>query len=183
MRVIAICLMFVGLVVASRPAEAHQRTWPGQRLAATMPSAAKFTERQVVLTAAQLAWVEKALGEPVRADDRKPYFYVGVDASGRSLGVVVFLDATGENDKLELGVAIDRVGVVMAVVVFENSESGSVTTKAFLGQFVGKRAADKFKVGADVKEAKGAPIAAQAIASAVRRGLLLAMAALRLGAK
>lgn len=176
-------LVFLGALFAPHTADAHQRTWPGKRLAEVMPSASKFTERVVTLGSDQIAWVEKSLGEGIRTEDKTPSFYVGVDSKGRSLGVVVFVDATGDNGKIELGVAIDPAGAVMKVAMFEHSESGAVSSKEYLGQFTSKKAGDKFKLGDDVKAPSGAVKAGQAIATATRRTLLLAMAALRLGTK
>ena len=175
-------LLFLGTLFAHN-ADAHQRTWPGKRLAEMMPAANKFTERSVTLSSDQIAWVEKSLGESIRTEDKTPSFYVAVDGGGRSLGVVVFVDATGENGKIEIGVAIDVAGAVTSVALFEHSESGAVASKEFLGQFSGKKAADKFKVGDDVKAPSGGGKAAQAISTTTRRALLLAMAGLRLGTK
>ena len=79
--------------------------------------------------------------------------------------------------------AIDPAGAVMKVAMFEHSESGAVSSTEYLGQFTSKKAGDKFKLGDDVKAPSGAVKAGQAIATATRRTLLLAMAALRLGTK
>ncbi len=176
-------LIFLCALFAPHTANAHQRTWPGKRLAEVMPSASKFTERAVTLRADQVAWVEKSLGEGIRTEDKTPSFYVGVDDKGRSIGVVVFVDATGDNGKIEIGVAIDPSGAVMKVSMFEHSESGAVSSKEYLGEFTGKKAGDKFKLGEDVKAPSGGGKAGQAIATATRRALLLVMAGLRLEAK
>ncbi len=183
MRWLISILVFIAAAIAPHDANAHQRTWPGKRLAEMMPAANKFTERKLTLTAEQIAWIEKTLGESLRTEDKTPSFYVGVDGKGRSLGVVVFVDATGENGKIELGVAIDAAGTATKVALFEHSESGAVASKDFLGQLSGKKAADKFKIGDDVKAPNSGGKAAQAIATGTRRSLLLAMAGLRLGTK
>ncbi len=176
-------LLFLGALFAPHTANAHQRTWPGKRLAEVIPSASKFTERVVTLRADQIAWVQKSLGEAIRTEDKTPSFYVALDGKGRSLGAVVFVDATGDNGKIEVGVGIDPSGAVLNVALFEHSESGAVSSKGFLGQFTGKKAGDKFKLGDDVKAPSGGGKAAQAIATATRRTLLLAMAGMRLGTK
>jgi len=183
MRWLISILVFVAAAIAPHHASAHQRTWPGKRLAEMMPAANKFTERKLTLTAEQISWVEKTLGESILTDDKTPSFYVGVDGKGRSLVVVVYVAATAENGKIELGVAIDAVGASTKVVLFEHGESGAVASNDFLGQLTGKKAADKFKIGDDVKAPSGGGKAAQAIATATRRTLLLAMAGLRLGTK
>lgn len=164
-------------------AEAHQRSWPGKRLAEALPEAKKFTQKQVALTPSQIEWIEKNLGESIRTEDKSPTFYVGTGGNGRSIGIVFFLDATGANGKIEMGVAMSPQGNVLRVVLYEHSESSAVTSKDFLSQFKGKKAADKFQVGDDVTAPRGNEKVAQAIATATRRALLIAMAGLRLGAR
>ena len=183
MRWLITILVLVTAAIAPHNASAHQRTWPGKRLAEMMPAANKFTERKVTLTGDQVKWVEKTLGESIRTEDKTPSFFVAVDGKGRGLGVVVFVDTTGENGKIEVGVAIDLAGMATKVALFEHSESSTVASKDFLGKLAGKKAVDKFKIGDDVKAPSGGGKAGQAIASATRRALLLAMAGLRLGTK
>lgn len=175
--------LLVALALVAGPASAHQRSWPGKRLAETFPEAQKFTLKQVVLTPDQVSWIEKNLGEAVRTEDRSPTFYVATGKEGRSAGVVLFLDAAGTNGKIELGLSVDPEGKVLRVVLFENAESSAVTSESFLSQFKGKKAADKLEVGEDVDAPSGNERGAQILATAVRRGLLLTMAGLRLGTK
>ena len=171
------------LLCASRPSLAHDRSWPGKRLGDTLPEANTFAQKQASLTAPQISWLEKNLGESIRAEDRTPRFYVGTAKDGAVAGTVLFLDATGLNGKIEIGLAIAPSGQVVRVVLFEHSERASLTSPTFLGQFAGKKAAHKFKVGVDVTSPSGDEKGAQILATAVRRGLLLAMAGLKLGGK
>lgn len=164
------------------PANAHDRSWPGQKLAEVLPEAVSFTSRPASLTPAQVQWVESALGEPIRAEDRSPNFYVGTDKAAKPVGVVVFLDADGANGKIEMGESLDPAGKILHVVVFDNGESPAVSKPEFLGQFAGKTANDPFRVGSDVTAPATGAASAQVIATAARRGTLLAAAALRLGA-
>ncbi|MFZ5477619.1 MAG: hypothetical protein ACOZNI_12655 [Myxococcota bacterium] len=173
-------LLVVGLVLPSAGA-AHDRSWPAKKLAALLPEAANFAQKQVQFTPAQLGWLEKNLGKPVRTEDRAPFFYVGTDAGGRSLGVVVLLDADGVNGKIEMGEAIDPAGKLLRVVLFEHGEGAAVEKRLFLDQFSGKSANDRFRVGEDLTAPESAAKSAQVVADAARRGLLMAMAGLRLG--
>lgn len=182
---VAISTLFILMAAlgASQSADAHQRGWPGKRLAEAMPEAKQFSQKQMSLSSSQVGWVEKNLGGPIGTEDKTPAFYVGTDAGGRSIGVVFFLDTAGTNGKIEIGLAMKPDGSVVRVVLYEQSESASVASSGFLGQFAGKTAVDKLKVGADVTAPKGDEKIAQIIATATRRGLLLATAGLRLGVK
>ena len=173
-------LMLMLALAGSSLAEAHDRSWPGQKLAATLPEAANFTQRAVALSPVQQAQVEGVLGEPLRTEDRAPTFYIGTDASSQAVGVVVFLDATGTNGKIEIGESIDPAGHLLHLVLFENSELVAVGKPAFLDAFAGKTSADMFMVGHDIV-GPGNGKSAQIIATAARRGLLLAAVALHVG--
>lgn len=175
--------LFIAIMSTSSLALAHQRSWPGKRLSEALPEAKNFTQKQATLSASQVDSVQKTLGESIRTEDKTPSFYIGSGADGRSIGVVLFVDAAGENGKIEIGVAINTTGSVIRIVIFESSEGSGATSQKFLSQFTGKKAADKFKVGDDVIVEKGSEKSAQGIATAVRRALLIAKAVLNLGGK
>jgi hypothetical protein len=162
--------------VLSSGAEAHERSWPGKRLAETWPEANKFTQKQVSLGTAQVQWIEKTLEQSIRSEDRAPAFFPATAKDDKKIGVVLFLDATGSNGKIELGLAIAPEGKVVHLVLFENGEGSGINSAEFLSQFTGKKSADKFKVGDDVVASKSSEAAAQSVATAVRRGLLIAKA-------
>ncbi len=182
MKTLSLFLGIFGLLSASI-SQAHQQSWPGKRLAETSPQAKSFTKKQLTLSPAQTAWIEKNLGEAIRVEDKTPVFYSGNDESKKVVTYVLFLDAVGANGKVELGVAVSPGGAVLNTVLFEHSEGKGLEAGAFLSQFNGKTATDKFKVGADIKAPSGNEKAAQAIASSIRRGLLMAMAGLEIGQK
>lgn len=172
----------LSLLATLSTADAHDRSWPGRRLAEALPEAASYTARPVTLSAPQIAWAETALGSPLRTEDRAATFYVGVDAAGAPVGVVVFLDADGVNGKIEMADAIAPNGKLLHVVLYDNAEPPAVAKAEFLTQFIGKSAADHFMVGMDVTAPAGAEKSAQAIATAARRGALMATAGLGVGA-
>ncbi len=182
-RILTLLLSIGFLLCVSGFCFAHSRTWPGKQLGEALPEAATFAQKQASLTTEQISWVEKNLGEALRTEDRTPSFYLGTSKDGAIVGTAIFIDAIGVNGKIEMGLAIDSAGQVMRVVLFEHSESSRLAANAFLKQFAGKKAAQKFKVGVDVTSPSGDEKSAQIVATAVRRGLLLAMAGLRLGGK
>ena len=187
---IARCMSFGGaatvftatlIALAAIPAAAHDRSWPGKKLSVAMPEAKSFAQRNASLASAQVDWVETALGEPVRSEDKTPAFFVATDAAGKSAGVVLFLDARGANGKIELGLVLDPAGRILRVVLYEHSEPASVSDRKFLDQLAGKTAASKLKIGVDLEAPDESKQSGQAIASAAKRGALLAMAALGVG--
>jgi hypothetical protein len=161
-------------------ADAHQRSWPGKNLSETFPEGKNFVQKQVNLDAAKVQWIEKSLGSPIQTEDRAPIFYAATSASGVS-GWVIFLDYSGANGKAEIGLALDSKGQVINISLLENSENKDLTQRPFLNQFRGKTAFQKFKVGEEIKAPKGQENGAQSIATAVRRGLLISMAGLKIG--
>jgi hypothetical protein len=179
LRIFILSLMTLTLITTN--ANAHQKSWPGKKLSETFPDGKNFVQKQVTLNAAQIKWVENGLGEKIRAEDSTPVFYSTTSTAGAASSWVVFVDATGANGKIEMGVAFDSSGKVINLAMLDSSESKDVQASSFLKQFVGKVGTEKFKVGEDIRAPEGQSSAAQAIAMGVRRGLLLAMAALGVG--
>lgn len=153
--------------------EAHQKGWPGKRLGQTFPEAAKFTSRQVTLSSDQLGRIEQALGERVEAESRTPTFYPAYNKAGAKIGFVLFVDQAGENGSIEMAVAVDSDGKVRHVVVFSSREDRGLAKEAFLDQFHGKTVKDALKSGDDVTPVRGADKGSQAVASGVRKVLLI----------
>lgn len=183
MRIRHFTYMMGCMALLTLPALAHQRSWPGKRLAESLPGTNKFTLKQVSLAGEQIAWVEKNLGEAVGTADKIPSFYKAEGKGGSDLGVVQFLDVNGANGNIEMSLVIDPSGKVIRVLMFEYSDGKELASAKFLDQFAGKKGGDKFQVGGDVIAPQGREKVAQRIATAVRKGLLLAMAGLRLGVK
>lgn len=121
------------------------------------------------------------MSRPASREDRTPTFYVGLDGGGASVGVVVFLDADGVNGKIEMADAVAPNGRLWHVVLYEHAEPASVGKFEFLKQLVAKSGGDHFMVGMDVTAPAGAEKSAQAVATAARRGVLMAIAGLGLG--
>lgn len=154
-------------------ADAHQKGWPGKRLSQVFPEAAKFTSRQVTLSPDQLARIEQALGERVESESRTPTVYPAFDKAGNKIGFVMFADQAGENGSIEVGVAVDAEGKVRHVTVLESREDRRLAKQDFLDQFQGKTVKDVLKLGADLTPVAGAEKASQAVATGVRKVLLI----------
>jgi Na+-translocating ferredoxin:NAD+ oxidoreductase RnfG subunit len=167
-------IVFVVALLAWAPeSDSHQKGWPGKRLSQTFPDAAKFTSRQVTLSAAQIAAIEEKLGERLEAEGRTPTFYAALDKAGAKIGFVLFADQVGEIGAIEMGVAVDSEGKVRHVVIFSSREDRRIGKEEFLDQFHGKAVADPLKVGGDVTPVTGAEKASLSVANGVRKVLLI----------
>ncbi len=174
-----ITLILLVLFLASfvmEVASAHQRSWPGKRLAQVIPEATGFISRQVTLSSEQTAAVEKSLGEPLKLEDKSPIFYFAqkqTDGKTERIGTVLFVDAIGEKGAMEVGVGIDKKGQVVRVVIFEHREDARIGDEFFLKQFVGKTYGAPFLVGKDIQGIEGSEITIQALATGIRKALLI----------
>ena len=153
---------------------AHDRAWPGKRLASLWPEAAKFTSKQVNLSAARIAQLE-ADGITLGAEDKSPVFYfanaAGKGKSARTLGIILFIDAYGANGNMEISVGMTADGTVKKLNIWEHSEDKGVAAEEFLNQFIGKKRSDSFKAGTDYKPAETARKASDAVALSVKKAL------------
>lgn len=162
------------LLLSAQYAPAHERAWPGKRLASLWPEAARFTSKQVNLSAAQAARLEAA-GIRLGAEDKSPVFYfagaAGKGKNARPLGIILFIDAYGANGNMEISVGMTADGAVAKLGIWEHSEDKRVAGGEFLGQFIGKKSSDSFQPGAGYKPAEGAQQASGAVALAVKKAL------------
>ncbi len=187
-RFILLLALFTSiLVLISSLSWAHEAGWPGKRLAQVFPKAKDFKKRQVTLSAAQIARVEKATGSKIGVEDKSPTFYIayGIVESSvldeesksdevKSIGAVVFIDTVGARGNMEVNVAIDTKGKLHSVSFWKNKEGKKLESKEFLKQFnAKKKPTDLFQVGKDITTAPGAKKASQATATATKKGWLM----------
>ncbi|MBI5074384.1 MAG: hypothetical protein HZB62_04350 [Nitrospirae bacterium] len=177
-KFVAIVVLVLGFVVIGSAAFGHDLVWPGEKLKALFPQAESFEQKNLYVSDAQRANIEKALGIKLPEEDLKPSIYFAIvkntpDAPPRKAGALLFIDAHGDGGKIEVGLVVSGKGDLMKVLIFENKESSKITQQAFLKQFEGKKATDHFKVDSDITAPAGTDKSAQAIASGVRRGMLI----------
>ena len=139
-RAVALCLIaFLGmLTVLSVTVRAHEKTWPGEKLASIFPKAAKFVEKKATLSADQATGIEKEIGTKLRSEDRKPIFYVAMNDKKKPMGLVLFVDVKGPHGVVDGGVGLDMNGKVVKVAVYKHKEAAGVADDKFLKQFIGK---------------------------------------------
>lgn len=157
----------------------HEVSWPGKRLSKLLPEASNFKQKQTTLTSAQITELENIHKVKIGPEDRSPIFYFSYGAVDQStgrpsiLGIIVFVDVIGEYGPIELSVVLNSRGEVIKADVWEQSDTRRIQNKDFLGQFSGKTSADAFTIGEDIQAAKGAQMSSQAVATGVKKGILL----------
>ena len=169
-------LLIVGAISQSRPADAHEKEWPGQKLKTFFPEAKKFVQRSVVLTPTKITAIEKELGSKLRKEDHKPVFYIPLNAKNKPIGLVLFADTQGPRGVIDGAVGLNMKGKIVKVAVYEHKESDAIAAEKFLKQFIGMDIDSPFKVGKDVKAVKGQEAASKAVALLPKKTLVMSYA-------
>lgn len=150
----------------------HEKTWPARQLKETFPQATRFTSQQVTLNGTQIERVERELNARLPPEDRRPTFYPAYQG-GEKIGMVIFVDETGENGPIDIGIALNRSGEIAAVKILAHREKSIITREDFLKRFVGKSARDVLKLEDEIVPLKYAPRASKAVIRAVKKALLI----------
>ena len=156
-------------------ANAHEKTWPEKRLRQIWPDAQSFTSRQITLSSSQISKLQTE-GIKLSSSDRSPSFYFAQSKSSstdkpKTIGIIVFIDDSGDNGRMEITVAMGSDGQVKKVDLWEQSENALVSKDDFLKQFVGKTKDNSFILDKDYKAVEAAPKASAAVAHAVDKAL------------
>lgn len=162
-------LVFV-LIVAN--SFAHEKTWPGRQLKQTFPEATRFTSQQVTLSSSQVERIQRAINTRLTTEERSPTFYPAYQADER-IGMVIFVDETGENGIIEIGIALNSSGQIAGVKILAHREKSTIKKVEFLGQFIGKSAQDAQSLEDRVVPLNDALQASKAIIRGVKKALLI----------
>lgn len=161
----------LAVLLASSNASSHEKTWPEKRLKKLWSEAQSFTSKQISLTSVQIAELKND-NIQIGSEDRSPVFYFAkASDQNKTIGVILFIDATGENGKIELSVGMGTDGQVKKIDLWEHSENQLVAKDAFLKQFSGKTSKDSFTADKDYKLVSGSEKASEAVAHAIRKAL------------
>ncbi len=176
-------MLIGGVLMLSVPifSLADETEWPKggrerQKLEAIFPKAKKFVRRNVGLTPAKIASIEKELGAKLRTEDQKPIFYIPISNKKKPMGLVLFAGAQGPRGVIEGAVGLDMKGKVVKVAVYEHKESDAIAGDEFLKQFIGMGVDDAFKVGEDVEAIGGNEAATNAVALIPKKTLVMSYA-------
>jgi Na+-translocating ferredoxin:NAD+ oxidoreductase RnfG subunit len=178
-------LVVLLLVVFAQPAGAVVLLNHDAALKAMFPNVDKVVTEAVALTADQIAAVKGLCGdkwtlyqsgaktEEVAENDTVP-FYFGIK-DGKKTGVALMEMQPGKWGPVHYIVALDLAGKVtdMAVMSYVEQRGRPISTKRFLGQFIGKTSKSALSVGKDVDAVSGATISSRATAFAVKKVIAL----------
>ncbi|MCA9634521.1 MAG: hypothetical protein KC420_00615 [Myxococcales bacterium] len=134
----------------------------------------------------EVAFLEKELGFELYPEDKQPEFFVAQDASGKLLGVAIFIDPrtkpkilNGGILTLEVGIGVDAAGKINRIRVYDYRGNVELTKETFLNQLQQRTLGDNFAMdGRDLKAVEGEPEESQLVANAAREALLLMKVAL-----
>lgn len=176
---LALMLILSLAVMAHETAEAPHGA-PKALLQKALPSAQGFVPRQLALSPAARARVEKALKTKLEGHDLTASVYVGT-RGGRSAGMAWMTDVHLSGGNADVVVGVDLQGRVTGVAL-GHSPTPALAQASFLAQFKGKTAASPLTVGRDLKAAPGQSAASQKLAAAVRKAVLILTEKLKAGA-
>lgn len=172
--------MLVGLVgpvglFAPAPARAQTVYWtPRDLLAEFFPSSEKVTYRQYDLPpgSPERAAIEQRLGAPLA---RSRYTIYVASTGPRVDGYALFDDEPGQHLPISFAVKLSPSGLCERheVVAYREARGDEVKDTRFRAQFVGKSVRDPLRAGDDVVAVSGATISSRAMATGVRRALVL----------
>lgn len=174
-------ILFLVSVALANTVFPHEKTWPEKRLRQAWPEAQSFTSKQFTLTSGQISEL-KSEGIQIGSEDRNPTFYFAQkketpsDTKAKTLGIILFIDASGENGSIEISVAMGTDGQVKKADIWEHSENSLVAKENFLKQFVGKNSKDTFIISKDYTPIAGAEKSSEAVARAVKKALKISNA-------
>lgn len=184
MKRYAIAVMVL-LLAAVRPAFGVVLLTKDAALKEVFGAAEVVTETKT-LTAAQIAAVKEEAGgkwtlyqasgaAAAAGDEVPPVEFHFATTDGKRTGVALVEVQPGKWGPVTYIVALDMTGKVTnaAVMSYTEQRGRPISTKRFLGQFIGKTKASPVMVGRDIAAVSGATISSRATAFAVKKVLAL----------
>ena len=189
----ALMLVALGFVLV-RPALGVVLLSHDAALKAMFPGAEKILTEEKTLTPDQLKAVKAPLGDKwtlypagsksdeVKETDKATFYFGTKD--GKKTGVAMVEVQPGKWGPVKYVIAMDLAGKVtnLAVMSYVEQRGRPISTKRFLGQFIGKTSKSPIQVGKDVDAVSGATISSRASAFAVKKVITLYDAAYLAGA-
>jgi len=183
-KLIALAVVALAFVLV-RPAAGIVLLNQDQALKQMFPDAAKVTPEVHVLTTEQADAAKAQLGgkwtlyqagskdDQSAENDSATFFFAMTD--GKKSGVALIEVQPGKWGPVKYIVAMDLAGKVtnLAVMSYIEQRGRPISTRRFLGQFIGKTSESPIQVGKDVDAVSGATISSRASAFAVKKVVAL----------
>jgi hypothetical protein len=149
---------------------------PTGQLEKLFPGVKTFTALEGSLSNRQIQQAESLLGSPLSSEDAVPVFYFAnhvQEGKLRRIGVALYVKPAAGTEDFTVAVGADLSGRVTKVLLVENRLDERLANEEFLGQFIGKSAADSLMVGTSIRTVPGLDSASQQVAGSVRKALLI----------
>lgn len=161
----------VSLLIAA-PAYATQYLSIEQAQRLAFPTASGFEWAPVVYTPAQITAIEKLSGQAVLARGEQVW---KAKAGERFLGFFIVDYVIGKHLAIDYAVALSPDGHIERVEILQYRESYGyqVSSKDWLGQFVGKTTRDSLTVDQDIRNISGATLSSRHVTEGIKRVLAI----------
>lgn len=171
-------MMIIGILFFAAPLLADVCVWrdPEKTMGQIFPEAKDYKSLTKKISTELRKEIEKALGAALDPSEKSEWAsYEISDKNGKVLGRIIACAQDGEYGAIEVVLGVTPDGKVKGVYIQRSREkvSKELRSKEFLQQFIGKTAKDELRIGVDLKGFKGGEKAAQAVAFAVKKMLIL----------
>ena len=165
-------LMLVGIVGVASAAGADTLLTEQQALKILFPKSASVDAQAKSLTPAQRDNLQKKTGLHFPENEYRCVVSQGKQGPD---GYAVIMNEIGKHEFITFIVSVNPKGEVRDVAVMEYRETrgGEVQEKRFLQQFHGKKLSDPIAVDRDIMNYTGATLSSHAIATGVKKALVL----------
>ncbi len=162
----------VASVAVTIPVHAVQYMSVAQAQSLAFPEATHFVEAHLVFRPTDIAAIERASGQKVRARGQQVW---RAEANGRLLGFFIIDYVIGKHEVIDYAVALDPTGRVLRVEILEYRESygGEIANRDWLAQFAAKSSSDSLVPGRDIRNISGATLSSRHITEGVKRVLAI----------
>jgi Na+-translocating ferredoxin:NAD+ oxidoreductase RnfG subunit len=149
-----------------------------QAQASIFPDAKQFVAAPVTLTSDQVARIERQSGVSVRSTEQRVW---QARADGKLLGWFIVDQVIGKHELITYAAGINPGGSLRQFQVLEYRENygSQIRYPSWRDQFVGKTAADKLELDADIANISGATMSCRHVTEGIKRLLVFYQVALR----
>lgn len=177
----SIVLGLLAWLAALAPARADVCVWrdPERTMQRLFPTATDYKTVTTRMTPALIAEIEKSLGLPLEASEKKEFdtYDITSSAGGKPvvLGTVLALAGKGEYGAIEVVIGVDPAGRIIGAYIQRSRErvTAALQSPAFLRQFAGKTMRDRFEIGGGLQPASApAEPASRTVAFVIRKMLI-----------
>jgi len=169
----AAALVSTLLAIAAAPAGAETvYQTPRSLLGEFFPRSERVSFQRFALSEDARARLARRLGYPLR---RASYVFYVASTGGHVDGYALIDDEPGQTEPITFGVKLSPDGTVERadILVYREPRGDEVRCRRFLDQLRGKTVRQPVQAGVDVDAVSGATISSHAIATGVKRALVL----------